>query len=199
MDESITQWIGGMRHGDESSVQRLWERYFTRLVHLADRRLPAHVKRIRDEEDIALSAFNSLYNGVTQGRFPQVDDRQDLWSLLVMITARKANRALRSAATIKRGGREFIGDLAGDNGSSPLEIFAKDPTPEFAAMVAEESERLLKKLPDDSFRHLVTLKMEGHTNDEISQRLGCGKRTVERRLALIRKIWSCSDESQTEL
>jgi DNA-binding CsgD family transcriptional regulator len=34
--------------------------------------------------------------------------------------------------------------------------------------------------------------MEGYTNDEIAERLGCARRTVARRLELIRKIWLAS-------
>jgi DNA-binding CsgD family transcriptional regulator len=31
--------------------------------------------------------------------------------------------------------------------------------------------------------------MEGYTNDEIAAQLGCARRTVARRLELIRKTW----------
>jgi DNA-directed RNA polymerase specialized sigma24 family protein len=36
---------------------------------------------------------------------------------------------------------------------------------------------------------LATAKLEGYTNDEIAEQLGCSQRTVERRLHLIRKKW----------
>jgi DNA-binding NarL/FixJ family response regulator len=31
--------------------------------------------------------------------------------------------------------------------------------------------------------------MEGHTNKQIAERLGCAERTIERRLKYIRAIW----------
>jgi DNA-directed RNA polymerase specialized sigma24 family protein len=31
--------------------------------------------------------------------------------------------------------------------------------------------------------------MEGYSNDQIASRIGCGVRTVERKLDLIRKAW----------
>jgi hypothetical protein len=42
-----------------------------------------------DEEDVALSAFDSLCRGVEAGRFPQLFDRSDLWLVLVLVTTYK--------------------------------------------------------------------------------------------------------------
>jgi DNA-directed RNA polymerase specialized sigma24 family protein len=64
-----------------------------------------------------------------------------------------------------------------------------EPTPEFAAQVAEECQRLLDMLPDDELCSIAVWKMEGHTNEEIAGLLGCAVPTVERRLRLIRKCW----------
>src|SRR5436309_4156959 len=87
---SVTTWVGRLRAGDGAAAQRLWERYFRRLVGLARERLRGLRRRAADEEDVALSAFDSFCRGVGQGRFPRLDDRNNLWELLVVITARKA-------------------------------------------------------------------------------------------------------------
>ena len=97
LDESVTQWIDGLRQGSSRSAEQLWQRYFQKLVSLADRKLPVGVKRDFDEEDVALSAFDSLCRGVQLERFPRLDDRNNLWSLLVVITARKVMNRLRDA------------------------------------------------------------------------------------------------------
>ena len=64
------------------------------------------------------------------------------------------------------------------------------PTPEFAAMVAEECRHRLDGLRDETLRRVALLKMEGYTNEEVADRLGCGLRTVVRKLELIRKAWT---------
>src|SRR4051794_29187265 len=87
---SVSRWLGDLKAGDEAAVQPLWERYFARLVTLARARLRAGRRGAADEEDAALSAFNSFCTGVARGRFPRLADRDDLWRLLVVITARKA-------------------------------------------------------------------------------------------------------------
>ena len=66
---------------------------------LSVRRAP---RRASDEEDVALSAFQSFYQGIARGRFPQLEDRDNLWRLLITITARK--RRLMPTASAARSG-----------------------------------------------------------------------------------------------
>jgi DNA-directed RNA polymerase specialized sigma24 family protein len=202
---SVTGWLGNLRGGDLAAAQPLWERYFARLVTVARGKL----KRMRrgtaaaDEEDAALSAFNSFCAGAARGKFPQLADRDDLWRLLVVITARKAMAQARRQERKKRGGGRvvdevdlFAKEFAGDFGSlAGLErIAAEGPSPEFAAMMAEECQRLLDALDDDELRKVAISRMEGYNNDEIADQLGCARRTVARRLDLIRQTWMSEQE-----
>ena len=195
LEESVTRWIDGLRDGSEQSAQQLWERYFQRLVQLAGSRLPRGVRRGFDEEDVALSAFQSLCQGVQNGHFPRLDDRDNLWGLLVVITARKARQHVRRAMAQKRGGGKVLGESAldwdGDTKQEPgiNQVIGKEPTAEFASDVAAECDALLELLPDADMRKLALLKMEGHNNKEAAEILRCSLRTVERRLGLIRKTW----------
>jgi DNA-directed RNA polymerase specialized sigma24 family protein len=192
---SITQWIADLKGGDPGAANGLWERYFTRMVELARARLKASRGRDAgsDEEDAALSAFDSLCAGLARGQFPRLSDREDLWRLLVVITTRKVMAQARRQLREKRGGGLVrpAADLA-DSGPDDDGILARavgsEPTPEFAAMIAEEYRRLLERLDDDVLRKVAVLRMEGHTSDEIAEHLGCARRTVARQLALIRRI-----------
>src|SRR5262245_3600822 len=88
---SVTRWIGDLRAGDPVAASQIWSRYFDGLVRLARQKLAAlpHVGAAEDEEDAALSAFQSLCAGMAEGRFERLKDREDLWRLLVVITIRK--------------------------------------------------------------------------------------------------------------
>jgi RNA polymerase sigma factor (sigma-70 family) len=161
----------------------LWERYCLRIVRLARKALRDAPRRVADEEDVALDAFDSFCRGVEQGRFPRLMDRNNLWALLVVLTERHAHDLRTHEARLKRGG-----------GIEPDEqlyegLPAPDPTPAFAAEVAEECRRLLGQLGDAELRRIATMKLEGFTNDEIAEQLGCVRSTVERRLRLIRTLW----------
>jgi DNA-directed RNA polymerase specialized sigma24 family protein len=190
---SVTHWLHLLKAGDRAAAQPLWEGYFRRLVALARRRLLGTPRRVADEEDVALSAFDSFCRGAEQGRFPKLEDRGDLWQLLVLLTARKAGQFVRHQCREKRGGGKILteADLAdAGEGDGLAAAVGTEPTPEFAACVADECRRLLDALPDAELRTLALWKMEGHTTEEIAARLRCVPRTVERRLRLIRDLWS---------
>jgi DNA-directed RNA polymerase specialized sigma24 family protein len=191
---SVTHWIDALRSGDNEAARKLWQRYFESLVRLARSRLRARARGAGDEEDVALSAFESFYTAVAHGRFPNLSDRDELWRLLVTITARKASDLDRHESQQKRGGGRVLQESALGASTAPesgglAQVVGGEPTPEFAAMVAEECARLLNRLPAESLRQVALLKMDGYKNEEIAARLRCGLRTVARKLEVIRKAW----------
>jgi RNA polymerase sigma factor (sigma-70 family) len=185
---AVSHWLALLQSGEADAAQPLWEAYYARLVRLA--RARAGLRGHADAEDIAQSAFKSFCLGAARGRFPRLKDRFDLWRLLVVITARKAADHLKRQAAQKRGG-----GLPHESPAVIAEVIGREPTPEFAAMVAEEFQRLLDRLGDDRLRQVALWKMEGYTNQQISERLGCALRTVANKLELIRKTLQDGDAS----
>src|SRR5262245_33221336 len=188
--ESVSVWIDDLKAGRQAAAGPLWQRYFERLVRLAQKRLAGARRAAADEEDVALSAFNSFCRAAEAGRFPQLNDRDDLWRLLVVITERKASNQKRDQNRLKRGGGKVVGESVFRKASdqSALEggiadVTGREPTPAFAAQLAEECQRLMAALDDDTLRQIAVAKMEGYSNEEISQRFGLALRTVERKLA----------------
>jgi DNA-directed RNA polymerase specialized sigma24 family protein len=197
-DESVSQWLRLLQGGDPAAAQPLWERYFHRLAGLARTKLQGRPRLAADEEDVALSAFASFCRGAEAGRFPQLGDRDDLWRLLFTLTERKAQNLVRDERRQKRGGGAVLGesDLIRPGDSSPAgleQLTGREPTPEFAAEVAEECRHLLERLDDGELRAIAVWKMEGDSAPEIAARLGCALSTVERRLRLIRQIWESEE------
>jgi DNA-directed RNA polymerase specialized sigma24 family protein len=191
---SVTQWVNKLQAGDRAAVQKLWEKYFQKLVRLARRKLRGTPRKVADEDDVALSAFDSFCRGAEKGRFPQLNDRNDLWHLLVVITARKAaDLAVYEWRRTPHGKQQPPGATnGGANGETPTfpEVIGREPDPAFAAQVADECRRLLDQLDDADLRALALWKMEGYTNQEVGEKLGCAVATVERRLRVIRKLWA---------
>ncbi len=198
-DQSVTHLLRQLQSadGDHTLAQeQLWQRYFERLVGLARKKLRNAPQRVEDEEDVVLAALESFFRGARAGRFPELRDRTNLWPLLVTITARKALNQLKRQHAQKRGGGAVRGESVfisgGDNDAwSGIESVVQDqPTPEFAAEVAEQCEQMLTALGDETLRRIALLKLEGYTNQEIADQLGITTRTVERKLQLIRQTWS---------
>jgi DNA-directed RNA polymerase specialized sigma24 family protein len=178
---SVSHWLDRLQAGDHAAAQPLWEVYFQRLVALARARLQGAPRQAADEEDVALSAFDSFCRGAAAGRFPQLADRADLWRLLVTITGHKAVDRLRHEHRLKRHRPAEEVRLE--------EVVGPEPTPAFAAQVAEECRWLLGLLGDAELEAVALWKMEGYSTSEIAARLGYVPRTVERKLHLIRQVW----------
>ncbi len=185
---TVTSWIEQIQAGDAAAAQKLWEAYFLRMVAIARNKLHGARKAVADEEDVALSAFKSFCLGAQAGRFPQLSDRDNLWSLLMAITAHKSVDYLRRELRQKRGGQS-------PRDGSPIaieELIGREPDPVFAAELAENFERLLHALDDATdaeLKQIALRKMEGATTPEIATALGCTRRTVDRKLVVIRSLW----------
>jgi DNA-directed RNA polymerase specialized sigma24 family protein len=197
---SVTNWIGELKAGNHEAAQRLWERYFHRVVGLARKRLEGLRKGAADEEDVALNAFASFCRGAERGSFPLLSDRDNLWQLLVVITARKAADLAQQEQRLKRGGGKLQGESAlagppdsGEGAAGIEQVLGRELTPEYAAQVAEECQRL-ESLPNPELRSIALWKMEGHTNDEVAAKLRRSVGTVERKLRLIRSLWEKESE-----
>ena len=189
---SVTQWIEELKRGDATAMQAIWGRFVPELLRVARNKLQGVKSCEADEEDVVLSVMNNLFVGAQQGRFPNLADRDDLWRLLLYITGCKALDVRRHENRQKRGGGKVHASL--DDSSGPGNFDRENAvsdlaTPEFAAMVIEEYERLLAALKDDRYRKLAVAKMEGYTNREIAQQFGCSERTIERELHSIRDRW----------
>jgi RNA polymerase sigma factor (sigma-70 family) len=191
---SVTAVVERLKDGDHEAARLLWQRYYPRLVALARQKFQGAPRRVADEEDAALSAFDSFCRRAERGQFPDLKDRDGLWALLVIMTARKVADQLRHDHRDKRGGGQVRGDSAlpageGDTGPVGLDAVESDePTPEEAALLAEEVEALLGRLSDPLVRQVAVLKLEGYSNAEIAERQGCSVPTVERRLAIVRRL-----------
>jgi DNA-directed RNA polymerase specialized sigma24 family protein len=193
---SVSQWIARLKTGEEAAAQSLWEGYFRKLVERARQKLAGIPRRAADEEDVALSAFDSFCRGAARGRFPRLDDRDNLWQLLILIADRKVIDLLHHERCTRRGGGRVFAetDLSTDGEQSGATVLAnlagREPAPELVAQLTEECQRLLDRLGTSEMRSIALWKMEGYTVEEIAQRLDCAPRTVERKLQRIRTLWS---------
>jgi RNA polymerase sigma factor (sigma-70 family) len=174
------------------AFEKLWQNYFPRLVNLARTRLRGVPRASADEEDVALSALNSFIKGFERGRFPKLSDREGLWRLLVIITVRKAIDLRAHVNCPRRGGGKVFNETDLDNPEAEeawlAQVMDQEPTPEMGEILRGEVDHLLNRLPDPQLRSIAQLKLEGWTNGEIAQQLGCAEITVERRLRRIRQI-----------
>lgn len=195
LSNSVTSQIPALRAGDENAQTWLWTRYFRRLVSVARSKMVGIRCREADEEDIAITALYDFLKGVAEGSFPRLDDRTDLWQVLVMITSRKAATYRQRHKRQKRGNGAIRGESVfgvradGDLWTLISEFVSTDETPDNVLELAEQLQNRLEILTDETLKRVAKWKMQGFLNREIAEKLGCQERTVERKLHLIRSIW----------
>ena len=131
-----------------------------------------------DSNLLAANAFDSFIRAASSGRFPKLNDRHDLWRLLILISVHKISKQLRGRSD--RNGSHIQGELD--------ELVGPGRTPDFIASIAEEWQALLDSLDNDGLRQVAILKMEGYKIQEIAASIGKTRQTVTNRLDQIGKI-----------
>ncbi len=193
-DNPITQYIQAARSGNEEALRAIWNYYVQGLQQVAKNHLQRMPHRTGDEEDVVQSAFRSFFQAAQEGRYPDIHNRDDLWRLLITITACKSKNYIRHHLAEKRGAGRTRGDSIFQNMSPEdretfLDAVSTEPTPADAALLAEEIDRLFSLLDDDTLCTVARMKLESFTNREIADTLQRSLATVERSLRLIRKHW----------
>ena len=187
VEQPVTRWLAGVRRGEAAATEGLWSVYFRRLRGLARRLLVGRVRRTCDGEDVAASVFRSFYDRARAGEFSRLGGRGDLWALLAALTSNKCVDRMRREGRAKRGGRVAAVGL-----SRVGDVVGRAEGPEGRAELADLRERFFLALDgceDPALRRIVQWKLEGESIEEIAQRLGCVRRTVERKVRLIQEVW----------
>lgn len=182
-EPSVTRWFHQLSEGDQTAADDLWNYYFPRLQSFAKQHFGAPRSIREGADDAASSAIRIMIRGASQGRYRNVQNRDELWRLLVVATKRKVLDRVKAQQTQKRGGGIELQTL-------DESIAAFTPTAEFLAILDEDLQELLALLRDDGLRQIAMLRLEGYENREIARSLDVSERTIERKLKLIRTDWA---------
>lgn len=196
VDEELERLLAGIQAGDEDAINRFWNLHYEPLVSQARRKMAKVNLRAVDEEDIALSAINSFYRGLSEGRY-KLQGNNELWKLLATIVIRKIAKQQKKYFAQKRGGGQvrgesfFINEAGEDDRLGGIGNFSiGENNHELEVEFLDTCEKLFESFDDETTRHVARLTMEGYSIDEIAEQLGCVRRTVERKLKRIREKWS---------
>lgn len=187
---TITDFFVQLRSGDETAANKLWAYFFPQLLGLARKTLGHRPGGMADAEDAVQSAFVSFWQRTERGEFEGELNRDNLWSLLGVITSRKAMKQSRRERAQKRGGGKVLNETALRGPGSAGDGFNLDqligdlPAQEFDLHCQE-----LLLMLDEDLRTFALLRLAGYKNSEIADRLDCTERKVERKLQLIRATW----------
>ena len=108
MDElgSVTVWLRHLQAGHrDRALNEIWQRYFVRLIGLARKKLGSRSRTTGDSEDVAAAAFFRFAKAVESGRFPRLEDRDDLWRVLFVVTVREARDQAKRGSRLRDGSK----------------------------------------------------------------------------------------------
>lgn len=187
---SVTQLIDRLKQHDSQAAEAIWRRYFERLLPLARARIKA-MPKVVDEEDLLVSVFDRFFRAVKEDRFARLEDRNDLWQVLLMLTERAATDQYRRSQADKRGAGKVAreGDMTNLDLAQIRELADREPGPQFIAAFNDTLTQALANLSDATMREVALLRMEGHEHQEIAKRLDISLSSVERKMRVIRALW----------
>jgi RNA polymerase sigma-70 factor (ECF subfamily) len=169
-----------LRSGDQAAATRVFERFADQLLALARRQFHAPLRRKIDPEDVLQSVFRSFFLRYRNGQF-DLANWDNLWGLLMLMTVRKCGRRVKH---FQASCRDVRREVSLDDGA--IQLLARDPSPQEAAMLVELLGRVMHTLPSDQ-REVLSLHLQGLSVEEISARVQRTQRTVRRILERVRR------------
>ena len=174
--ESTWRLLERYRAGDGSAAEDIFQRYSDRLCAMAEAQIGRRLRRRVEAEDIVQSVFRTLFRRAADGKLA-VDHTGALWRLLVQFTVNKVRKQAERHGAQRR-------DVAAEVSTTDIvglgpEPVAHDPTPDEAAALADEVERIVSEL-DATGLEVFRLTLEGYSTPEIGRRTGRSRWTVRR-------------------
>lgn len=192
---SVTQWINDCRgRGDERAANQLFRRYFDRLIARMKDRVNRKLQAVSDSEDVASFALSEVLRRLQAGRYPNLCDRESLWTLMMSIAETRCREAWRNETAAKRDVTRTAGQGEPEDEHSGLR---EDPcdSREFGTGFLTEMEDLLQHIVGhlgDDYRELLILNLQGYSPAEVEERMQAagfplGQRQILRKKDRLRK------------
>lgn len=176
-----------LRKGESDAATDLYYRYANRIRALAGAQIGDRLARRVEPEDVVQSVFRTFFRRVVDGHY-DVPDGDEIWGLFLVIALNKVRAmGVRHAAAKRDIARER--PLSDDHSDIPAPD--SDDT-----VLAEVVAQILEALPD-MHQQVVSMRIDGHSTDEISQAVSRSRRTVERVLQEFRTRLSAQIDKDT--
>jgi len=173
------------RTGSESAATELFNRYVSRLLGVARRRIGERMNSRLDPEDVVQSVFRTFFTRLKNDQFEFADD-DDLSKLLVSITLHKTLRqiAYHRAARRDPGHEAPQGELTQQD---IMQVMTKEPTPVTVVTFIDQLDHFLGRLSQEE-QQILTLRLQGYSTDEIATQINSYDRKVRRVLERVKAL-----------
>lgn len=185
---SVSNWLKELKIGDQNAVEAIWNRYYQRVVEFAIQKMRMNPDRAVDGEDIAQLTMHRFCLNATSGNYPDLDDRQQLWDLLVVYTLNRIRKHLRECNRNKRSGMHRL--VFEFKRSQAIEDLRSPEAPTIMAdMVQSWLDRLDREDPSGQLKQIAIWSMEDISGSEIARIMKKRKSAILQQIRLIRLLW----------
>ena len=185
---SISQWVLRLKSGNPTATQAIWDRFYPKLVEAANKRLIKNPDPATSGEDIAQSSFRNVCLGVLEGKYPQLENRDDLWKLLLVSMINRVRSHYRSINAQKRAV-----SLEESIDSIDDELLVQFKSPAAQSELDDLIDFLLNKLdqedPSGQLRQIAVLYLNEHSASDIAKIIHRRQTNILHKVQLIRALW----------
>lgn len=181
-DDSFNDVLERCRQKDAAAFEKVYQRFFNRLIALAWNNLDPRLRQKAGPEDMAQSALGTIWRRIGEGQF-NLGSWDGLWSLLARATIYKCRKwADHFHADRRNVNQEIYPSLE----ESAMNLIDNAPTPFEALVLVETIEKMQNGLSELE-QKIVQLSLESMEPAEISAKLTCTLSKVYRVRKFIKK------------
>lgn len=185
MSQSFDLLMVRLQARDNDAAEIVFHRFVGQLIALARTQLADCIRGKVDAEDVVQSVFRSFFACQADRQF-HLESWDCLWGLLTTMTLRKCGHRIAYHLAARRDVRREHNLNVPHDWEQFGRLLARNPGPAEAAALNDLLEQIMLAL-DEPDREILVLHLQGHTQEDISARVGRAERTVRRTLERIRK------------
>ncbi len=179
-----------LQRRDQLAEQQFWERFGPALQRLAAKHIARPLRSRIEPEEVVQSVCRTFFRRLYEGKL-ELQDSQQLLSLLCVVTLNKVRKKLRSVQTQKRDpSREVRHSGPETSGFDPV---GREPSPAEEAEFDEALAKLMASFSEQE-RQVIELKLQDQPNEAIAGTLRCSDRWVRHILKRIRDRLAATGE-----
>jgi len=212
-DGFLKELFGRAAGGDPDAITELWRFYYPRLKSTVSRRIQSMPRLTGDASDLTSTVLHDFLSDMIRAPGIDLSDVNRVWSLMKLVSVRYINDVAKQRYADKRGGlveTYSLDALVRRNGSpqnddptdmtlAPIVQDKKALDPCDSVLFDELVERLLARLPDDTARRIVLMRLQNQSTGEIADLMQVSIRTVQRHLKEIERLWLADQSQNAEL
>lgn len=175
IDDDLTRILKEAQEGDQEAWERLFREYYPKVRRVVRRKLDRSMRSVYDSTDFASDVMKSLAANLSRLDFPS---SEHLVAFLAQVAEQKVIDEHRRRRTLKRDvTRERRLEAASE--SAPVQLASDEPTASQLAQANEAVDRLMDR-GSETERQIISLRREGHDNNDIADQTGWNIRKVQR-------------------